>query len=305
MLERMGLERESAFLRGYPLDRDFDQLPDIAVPVIPACEQNIFDLVTASGLSAYSWKGRGLVPIGYLNGMALTFARVYCKFLSGDYFVSLMAKAPKPKKGRIDALAYLRKKFKGARMPNITDGADTLRHLFVLLLGIGVRESEGIFCAPRHFKHKNKSEDEAGLFQMSYSIGVGNIDRIEINQFYKSLLNLPYSGYLPAFSNGVKCGSFPLTDTSGGAAGEFRNFCLTQPALCAELAALCCRFRRESWGPVNEATVELLPAVDSLLLSVQASVDAEKSCSCFLPPNWIPSAAPIDAALPSTGMRRQ
>ena len=45
-----------------------------------------------------------------------------------------------------DALSWYRSNFTAKGMSNEIAGADTLRHLFVLMLGLGMRESRGHHC---------------------------------------------------------------------------------------------------------------------------------------------------------------
>jgi hypothetical protein len=54
-------------------------------------------------------------------------------------------------------------------MDNSADGVDTLRHLFALQLGLGMRESSGQYCCGRDMSADNVSAEtcEAGLFQQT------------------------------------------------------------------------------------------------------------------------------------------
>ena len=74
------------------------------------------------------------------KGMALVYARVYCKLKSNDAAAVEMAKANTGNATR-DALAHYAPQFNAARMGNESAGVNTLRHLFVLLTGLGMRES--------------------------------------------------------------------------------------------------------------------------------------------------------------------
>ena len=44
----------------------------------------IVSLARNSALARHSWSHRGMAPIGYINGLAVTFARVYLKLKAGD-----------------------------------------------------------------------------------------------------------------------------------------------------------------------------------------------------------------------------
>jgi hypothetical protein len=64
------------------------------------------------------------------------------KWKAGDVFAWEMAKCAGSDAG-VDALATYRARFRAAGMSNASDGVDTLRHVFVLLIGLGMMESAG------------------------------------------------------------------------------------------------------------------------------------------------------------------
>jgi peptidoglycan hydrolase-like protein with peptidoglycan-binding domain/murein DD-endopeptidase MepM/ murein hydrolase activator NlpD/LAS superfamily LD-carboxypeptidase LdcB len=100
----------------------------------------IIQVAAGSQIARYRWRDRGVAPPGYIKGMALVYARVYCKLKAGDAAVTEMAKANTGKTEK-DALAHYVQEFNAAGMSNEFSGVDTLRHLFVLLIGLGMRES--------------------------------------------------------------------------------------------------------------------------------------------------------------------
>ena len=75
-----------------------------------------------------------------------------------------------------DCLAWYNQEFLDLCMDNRADGADTLRHLFVLLTGLGMRESSGRYCEGRDMAALNTTAEtaEAGLFQTSYNARFGD-----------------------------------------------------------------------------------------------------------------------------------
>jgi hypothetical protein len=242
-------------------------------------------LVLASPLRSFAWPGRGVAPIGYLKGMALTFARLYCKLKAGDPVAARIAKASSGD-ASVDALAVYAQDFARLGMQNSVDGPDTLRHVFVLLTGLGMRESSGRYCEGRDLAAKNidPSVAEAGLFQMSHSIGVGssNAAFAPLRGLYERLKVIPYSGYREVFQEGVSCKPGSLAGFGTTAGGRFRELCVMQPALSAELAALGLRMRRKHWGPIEQHTVTLDAACDALFSEVQAAVDRGLCCANFL-----------------------
>ena len=68
--------------------------------------------------------------------MSVAYAQIYAKFKTGDRAATEMARANIGDADR-DALAWYADEFASAGMTNDAPGADTLRHLFVLLIGLG------------------------------------------------------------------------------------------------------------------------------------------------------------------------
>ena len=56
----------------------------------------ITGLAAASDVARLPWKDRGVAPTGYIKGMALVYARVYCKLSAGEPAAVEMAKARTP-----------------------------------------------------------------------------------------------------------------------------------------------------------------------------------------------------------------
>ena len=135
-----------------------------------ALEIEITQLAGSSDIARYSWQDRGVAPAGYIKGMALVYARVYNKLKTGDAAALEMAKA-KTADPDGDALTWYDDIFAAAGMSNDTAGVDTLRNLFVLLIGLGMRESSGRYCEGRDRSAQNTTAEtaEAGLFQASFN----------------------------------------------------------------------------------------------------------------------------------------
>src|SRR4029450_413972 len=83
------------------------------------------------------------------------------------------------------------------------DGLDTLRHLFVLMIGLGMRESSGKYCEGRDMSASNVTADtcEAGLFQTSWNIRASAAAEFEylIGFYWEDDPN----GFLPTFAEGI------------------------------------------------------------------------------------------------------
>jgi hypothetical protein len=211
--------------------------------------------------------------------MALVYARVYCQLKAGDAAALEMAKA---NTGNVqaDALALYDPEFRAKGMRNDVDGVDTLRHLFVLLIGHGMRESSGKHCKGSHTsaKHDSADEVEAGLFQTSYNlIGAHPTLRPLFSRYQANP-----AGFLDVFQEGVKCSSQDHKNEGTGAPREFQRLSKASPAFAAEFTAVGLRNRVRHWGPVRRKWVEILPACDAMLLEVQRIVDEANLCPLLI-----------------------
>lgn|GEM_PF-1449211 len=235
----------------------------------------ILQTAAQSAIARYFWHDRGVAPRGYIKGMALVYARVYCKFKAGDAAAVEMAKADT---GNIekDALARYALEFRSLRMDNSSVGANTLRHLFVLLVGLGMRESGGRYCTGRDRSAQNTSADtaEAGLFQASYNLRTAHP---LLPKLFSQYLSNPV-GFLDIFQEGVRCNPADLENFGVGNGKDFQRLSKSCPAFAAEFAAVGLRNRCRHWGPIIRKGAEIRPECDEMLLQVQRLVDDLNIC---------------------------
>ena len=242
-----------------------------------AAAKQITDLAAASNVTRINWKERGVAPIGYVKGMALVFARVYCKFNAKDPAALEMAKKSSGK-ALVDALADFAPEFKAAGMRNDVDGADTLRHVFVLLYGLGMRESAGQYCKGR-FKKTNTDPETApaGLFQTSFN--ARNFSPLLKEMIKNFPRTPPTAGLLRVFREGVPaCTTQDAENVGTGEGQEFQRLSKDSPAFAAEFTALALRKASQHWEPVQKKTVEIRRECDAMFKQVQDLVDAQKLC---------------------------
>lgn len=262
----------------------------------------IFENVQDSPLRTYRWSDdRGIAPLAYLKGMALIYARVYCHYRLEpgqpenfrDPFTVKMAKAVAPNADiNTDAVAKFAARLRGFGADLSVDGINVLRGVFTILIGLGMRESSGKFCAGRDLCAQNPTAEssEAGLFQVSYDIGAG-VEGSDFKNLYDAYRKLkpgrPGSSFLDVFSEGVNCTfgvnckHFPGDGGEIFGAGpgrEFQQFCKDNPAFTVELAALGLRARANHWGPINRGTVEIREDAWTLLKSVETAIEDLGGC---------------------------
>ena len=236
-------------------------------------------MAAASALAPVFWKDRGVAPVGYIKGMALTFGRAYCKLKAGDPAAAEMAKAVTTNIAR-DALTWYKDRFAEAGMDNSVAGADTLRHLFVLLTGLGMRESSGQHCEGRDRSAHNTTAEtaEAGLFQMSFNARSASPLLPSLFAHYSA----NPSGFVDVFKEGVRCSASSLENFGSGEGKAFQRLCKECPAFAAEAAAVGLRNIRKHWGPISRRQAELRSECDELYRQVQAAVDASPALAAAL-----------------------
>jgi peptidoglycan hydrolase-like protein with peptidoglycan-binding domain len=225
-------------------------------------------LVVASGLDDYTWDDRGTSPPGYISGMALCFALAESQRQTGK--ASFVAMAKPVGSSDTDALAWYKDEFESAGMANDTTRA-RIRHLFVLLIGLGMRESSGKYCEGRDMSASNTSSDtcEAGLFQSSWNF---HNSSNYIDEFFQEYWADP-NGFLEVFQEGVSptANNLNCYGTGDGAAYQWlAKFC---PAFAVMSTAIGLRVLRKHWGPIERKEVELVEKVDELLLKIQELVE--------------------------------
>jgi len=247
-------------------------VPDGPEPAPGDAVTIITNIAAASGIFKFNWANRGIAPAGYIKGMALVFARVYGKLKNGDAAAIEMAKADTGMPAT-DAISFYAAKFDEAGMNNDASGADTLRHLFVLQVGLGMRESSGRYCEGRDVSADNvtSSTAEAGLFQTSFNAATASPLLPQIFQQYQAD---DVDGLIDVFKEGVTATPADLANFGSGNGRLFQQLSKQKPAFAAEFAAVALRNIRTHWGPINTRKAEVRPECDMMLLQVQNAVDA-------------------------------
>jgi hypothetical protein len=241
----------------------------------------ITQIAARSPIARFNWPGRGVAPIGYIKGLAVVFARVLCKLQAGDPAAKEMAKANTGNAAR-DVLAHYDEIFRSVGMNNNVSGPDTLRHLFVLMIGLGMRESSGKFCegqdrsAP---ENRTANKAEAGLFQTS--IDARSASPLLPELFDKFSANP--SGFIDIFREGTpRCTDRNLQNFGSGSGRDFQKLSKECPGFAAEFAGVTLRNLRKHYGPINNRAAKVKPECDAMLLDVQNFVNANPSISSVL-----------------------
>lgn len=231
-------------------------------------------LAADSAIASYAWLNRGKAPIGYIKGMAVSYAKVSHDLSAGRASAVEMAKAATDDPAT-DALKHYEDLFRQAEMDNGKAGEETLRHLFVLMLGLGMRESSGRYCEGRDRSADNTTAEtaEAGLFQTSF-----NARRASplLPKLFDAFVAKPTPSYLDVFKEGVKPKDAELENYGTGDGREFQALSKTCPFFAVQFAAIGLRNIRKHWGPINRRAAEIKADADVLFQEVQKLVDRDK-----------------------------
>ncbi len=265
-------------------------------PSLPISE--IVQIAANSALARVSWDGgRGRAPLGYIKGMAVMFAVAQRKLALGDPAAVEMSRAASSDSHR-DALAHYASRFAALGMRNDVSGIDTLRHLFVLMIGLGMRESSGRYCEGRDRSASNTSADsaEAGLFQMSWDAHGASRQIPRLLDEYQANGG---GGYREIFCEGVTPHRGDLDNCGSGTGLRFQQLCKDCPGFAVETAAVGLRNLRTHWGPINRREAELRQEADDMLQQVQRLV-----ASGVIIPDSPPVRDPVPPVHDATWLQR-
>lgn len=224
-------------------------------------------IAMSSSIASYPWKNRGKAPPGYTKGMAVAFGRVLVKWLQEDP-TALDVSIANTHEPDTDALSWYAGIFNDLGMLNDRPGVDTLRHVFVLLMGLGMRESSGKYCEGRDMSASNVTADtaEAGLFQMSWNMRSCSPNMQRLMDEYSSR---PPACYLDIFKEGVTCSTASWKSYGSGAGYNYQELAKHCPQFAVETTAVGLRKRRKHWGPINRYDVEVKKEADDMFKQVQ------------------------------------
>lgn len=229
-------------------------------------------LTQNSKCSAYSWQDRGRAPAAYIEGMALTFARSLCRLKTSQATLTTIATILSNDAGdaKIDALAHYSSTFSQTAMGITSNRDETLRSLYTLGIGLGMRESSGKYCEGRDMSASNTraSTAEAGIFQTSYnSLSASE----ELSKLYNEYKLAPHKCLVEVFSSNIKCNPASIAGTGPGA--DYQAFNKSCPAFATEYAMIMLRIRRNHYGPINRKEAQVIPSCNQMLTSVQDFIE--------------------------------
>lgn len=245
-------------------------------PLSAATQQLIASMASTSKIAKYAWKDRGVAPRGYITGMGIAWSTVLRKWMMGNSAALEMAQ-PNSHDADVDALSWYAGIFDEHGMNNELFGVDTLRHLFVLLMGLGMRESSGKHCCGRDKSADNTDAMtcEAGLFQMSWNASSSSPEMQKLYEEYA-----PGSSSLICaasyFSENVSCSSADWQCYGSGPGRDYQRLAKACPQFAVETTLIGLRKRRRHWGPINKYAAEVRDEANDLFVSIQRLIFDEE-----------------------------
>lgn len=243
---------------------------------------HIKELASSSTCASYSWKNRGRAPAGYIKGVALSFARSLCRLKVSEQaptpLIAIMSTAD-THNDKKDALTHYENNFFKLPIQINFAGIEPLRAVYVLGMGLGMRESSGTYCEgwdKSAGANRSSSAAEAGLFQTSYDSMVLSPELSKLYSEYKTTSSARC--FLNVFKEGASCSSSSILGTGAGAIYQAYNKAC--PAFATEYAMTMLRIQRSHYGPINRLEAEVVPACDQLLLEVQDLVNSDPNNVC-------------------------
>jgi hypothetical protein len=257
---------------------EIDRLPTDAIPPgggLSASEiTQITTLARNSAIRKYNWEARGIAPPGYIKGVAVAYGCATRKFYTGHAAFKEIAKANTHNADK-DALSWYAGTFDAAGMSNNASSVSTLRHVYVFLMGLGMRESSGSYCAGRDrdmsYTNTTSLTCEAGAWQTSWNAKSCSPTILQglFDEYKKGA-----EGYQSIFKEGVHCSANSWENYGSGDGLTFQKMSKEQPVFACEVAAIVIRNLRKHYSSINSRQVEIRKEANDLLKQVESSISA-------------------------------
>ncbi len=226
--------------------------------------------------SKRTWKDRGTAPIQFVRGLALSYAKAVCNPSRADVVFVGNAQT-----GSNDALGWYGSTL-AAKLGATSTGLTTVRQLYTLLVGLGMRESSGSYCVGRDMSASFSSANtaEAGLFQTSW--GAHTRSSLLDSLFAQYKASKAGCGYAVYAANGLTCSASNLKNWGNTNEDGYQWQALTKscPSFATEYAAVLLRLNGGSkgeWGPLRTKAAEVVKECYDMFGAVETYVKANPS----------------------------
>ncbi len=233
----------------------------ITRPITKPLDLNkVAQIGASSKIAKYKWPQRGVLPVGYVKGMAVSYAKNICKPI-------------KNLNGGKGALEHY-------------DLSRSQRSLFSLLVGLGPRESSGRHCTGRDTTNPRPSSEgaEAGLFQTSWNarnVPAANGNKAateEMIALFKHYSTDKSQCFLEFFKEGVTCTQSNWANYGSGDGAAYQKLAKECPGFHVEFTALTVLNTHRHHGPIVRKEVEIKAEAYEMLDAVEKFVK-ENGCT--------------------------
>ncbi len=234
-------------------------------PAAPQTDPRIAQIAASSDCARHRWPGRGRAPVGYIKGVALTYAKSFCESRAGGTALGIMRR-PLTRNGQ-DALVRYQADL-AAHGVNTDSEAERLRAIYTLAIGLGMRESSGNTTEGRDLTARNPSaaSAEAGLFQTSFDSFNLSPALSQLNDQYRVNTG---ACLLDTFKEGIpRDVTRPVFGSGPGA--DYQRFTRDCPAFATEYVMVMLRINRTHFGPINRHEAEYFQPCNDMLRQVEA-----------------------------------
>jgi len=219
-------------------------------------------------------------PRAFLRGLSLSFAKTVCQPDRADVKLIGQSKVQNACKTCTDTLSFYGQIMKNGIGHSPIDGSDTVKQFYTLMVGLGMRESNGKYCTGRDGS-MNFVQDysaEAGLFQTSY----GNIKAGRsplLGQLYDQYTKSQAGCLNDIYKEGIICrdGNDKNWGNPGTEGLKWQQLSKTCPGFAAEYAAVLLRLNRKECGPLNTKTAQVVKGCFDMFDAVEKYVAANKN----------------------------
>lgn len=234
-------------------------------PATPQNDGRIAEIAATSPCARHRWPGRGRAPVGYIKGVALTYAKSFCESRAGGSAIDIMRR-PLMRNGQ-DALAHYERDL-ATHSVDTSNEVERLRALYTLGIGLGMREISGNTTEGRDLTARRPTANsaEAGLFQTSFDSFNASPALSMLFDQYKANTG---ACLLNTFKEGIpRVITRPVFGSGPGA--DYQRFTRDCPAFATEYVMVMLRINRRHFGPINRHEAEYFQACNDMLKQVEA-----------------------------------
>lgn len=234
---------------------------NVTAGTVPETKAKIATLAANSDCAKHNWSERGVAPVGFIKGVALSYAKAYREVKAGKDTAASFT-AGEMINAKQDALA-LYGKAGGSKF-------DRLRASYALAIGEGMRESSGNTTEgyDKTVKQQTAEIAEAGLYQVSHDSIRGSP---WLTKLYEQFKGDTAACLRAEYMEGVK--DLKRDVVGNGPSADFQRFTQSCPAFATAYAVVMFRTNLKHFGPIKSKKAELLPACEAMLQAVEKEVD--------------------------------